>query len=306
MNKFEYIAKTLSRTKRKDFENYVINKIYNDLNDYDIKPVSQQYVKRSNGKYALIDLYFPQFNIGIECDEIHHLNHKEEDNLRFTDIINSIKEEDKEYEEIRIPIFNSSDKNQYRSIEDINKDINNAVNRIREKKAQTTDFEPWDTRPDIYKALEKNRLDIADNYIFTQEELRLFFDRSGTTQNGFYKIIEDSYIWLPGLAIENEGNYTPYNKNLDYINIISKDGKKIFEFLPDIKKNKNEVFKRIVFVKMKDKILNRQVYKFAGVFEKNNEIIYLKINNEEKPFAVHCRKGTKITKISKNNYLISN
>ena len=30
MNKFEYIAKTLSRTKRKDFENYVINRIYND------------------------------------------------------------------------------------------------------------------------------------------------------------------------------------------------------------------------------------------------------------------------------------
>lgn len=264
MNKFEYIAKTLSRTKRKDFENYVINRIYNDLNDYDIKPVSQQYVRRPNGKYALIDLYFPQLNIGIECDEIHHLNHKEEDNLRFTDIINSISS----YEEIRIPIFNSNDKNQYRSIEGINNDINNAVNRIREKKSQTTDFEPWDTRPDIYKALEKGLLDIDDNYIFTQEELRLFFDRSGITQKGFYKIIEDCYIWLPGLAIENEGNYIPYNKNLDYINIISKDGEKIFEFLPDIKENKNEVFKRIVFVKMKDRILNRQVYKFAGVFEK--------------------------------------
>ncbi|MDU7649606.1 MAG: hypothetical protein E7K18_01215 [Anaerococcus vaginalis] len=302
MNKFEYIAKTLSRTKRKDFENYVINRIYNDLNDYDIKPVSQQYVRRPNGKYALIDLYFPQLNIGIECDEIHHLNHKEEDNLRFTDIINSISS----YEEIRIPIFNSNDKNQYRSIEGINNDINNAVNRIREKKSQTTDFEPWDTRPDIYKALEKGLLDIDDNYIFTQEELRLFFDRSGITQKCFYKIIEDCYIWLPGLAIENEGNYIPYNKNLDYINIISKDGEKIFEFLPDIKENKNEVFKRIVFVKMKDRILNRQVYKFAGVFEKKNKIMYLNINNEEKPFVVHYRKGKKITKLSKNNYSISN
>lgn len=302
MNKFEYIAKTLSRTKRKDFENYVINRIYNDLNDYDIKPVSQQYVRRPNGKYALIDLYFPQLNIGIECDEIHHLKHKEEDNLRFTDIINSISS----YEEIRIPIFNSNDKNQYRSIEGINNDINNAVNRIREKKSQTTDFEPWDTRPDIYKALEKGILDIDDNYIFTQEELRLFFDRSGTTQKCFYKIIEDCYIWLPGLAIENEGNYIPYNKNLDYINIISKDGEKIFEFLPDIKENKNEVFKRIVFVKMKDRILNRQVYKFAGVFEKKNKIMYLNINNEEKPFVVHYRKGKKITKLSKNNYSISN
>lgn len=272
------------------------------LNGYDIKPVSQQYVRRPNGKYALIDLYFPQLNIGIECDEIHHLNHKEEDNLRFTDIINSISS----YEEIRIPIFNSNDKNQYRSIEGINNDINNAVNRIREKKSQTTDFEPWDTRPDIYKALEKGLLDIDDNYIFTQEELRLFFDRSGITQKGFYKIIEDCYIWLPGLAIENEGNYIPYNKNLDYINIISKDGEKIFEFLPDIKENKNEVFKRIVFVKMKDRILNRQVYKFAGVFEKKNKIMYLNINNEEKPFVVHYRKGKKITKLSKNNYSISN
>ena len=302
MNKFEYIAKTLSRTKRKDFENYVINRIYNDLNDYDIKPVSQQYVRRPNGKYALIDLYFPQLNIGIECDEIHHLNHKEEDNLRFTDIINSISS----YEEIRIPILNSNDKNQYRSIEGINNDINNAVNRIREKISQTTDFEPWDTRPDIYKALGKGLLDIDDNYIFTQEELRLFFDRSGITQKGFYKIIEDCYIWLPGLAIENEGNYIPYNKNLDYINIISKDGEKIFEFLPDIKENKNEVFKRIVFVKMKDRILNRQVYKFAGVFEKKNKIMHLNINNEEKPFVVHYRKGKKITKLSKNNYSISN
>lgn len=295
MNKFEYIAKTLSRTKRKDFENYVINRIYNDLNDYDIKPVSQQYVRRPNGKYALIDLYFPQLNIGIECDEIHHLKHKEEDNLRFTDIINSISS----YEEIRIPIFNSNDKNQYRSIEGINNDINNAVNRIREKKSQTTDFEPWDTRPDIYKALEKGILDIDDNYIFTQEELRLFFDRSGTTQKGFYKIIEDCYIWLPGLAIENEGNYIPYNKNLDYINIISKDGEKIFEFLPDIKENKNEVFKRIVFVKMKDRILNRQVYKFAGVFGKKNKIMHLNINNEEKPFVVHYRKGKKDNKVIK-------
>lgn len=57
---------------------------------------------------------------------------------------------------------------------------------------------------------------------------------------------------------------------------------------------------------MKDRILNRQVYKFAGVFEKKNKIMYLNINNEEKPFVVHYRKGKKITKLSKNNYSISN
>ena len=67
--KKEYLIKTLSRTKRKDYENYVIGAIWHRLNNLEIKPVSQQYVKRSDDKYALLDLYFPQINVGIECDE---------------------------------------------------------------------------------------------------------------------------------------------------------------------------------------------------------------------------------------------
>lgn len=48
MNKTEYIIRTLARTKRKDYENYVINRLYTELNDLDIQPVSQQYVKRND------------------------------------------------------------------------------------------------------------------------------------------------------------------------------------------------------------------------------------------------------------------
>ena len=51
--KREYLIKTLSRTKRKDYENYVIGAIWHRLNNLEIKPVSQQYVKRSDGKYDL-------------------------------------------------------------------------------------------------------------------------------------------------------------------------------------------------------------------------------------------------------------
>jgi hypothetical protein len=65
VDKREYLIKTLSRTKRKDYENYVIGAIWHRLNNLEIKPVSQQYVQRSDGKYALLDLYFPQMNVGI-------------------------------------------------------------------------------------------------------------------------------------------------------------------------------------------------------------------------------------------------
>ena len=64
MDKLRYVIKTLSRTKRKDWENYVLNAVWNRLGDWDIRPVSQQYI-RQNGKAYLIDLYFPQLNIGV-------------------------------------------------------------------------------------------------------------------------------------------------------------------------------------------------------------------------------------------------
>ena len=106
MNKFNYLVRTLSRTNRKDYENYVINRIWNLLDDPEIKPVSQQYVKRPNGRYALIDLYFPQLKIGVECDEFQHAqikneNEKTQDEMRTDDLLSVIEN----YEEIRIPIY---------------------------------------------------------------------------------------------------------------------------------------------------------------------------------------------------------
>ncbi len=58
MDKKIYLIKTLSKTKRKDYENYVINRLYNRLDDLDIKPMTQKFVKRKIGSksgYALKD-----------------------------------------------------------------------------------------------------------------------------------------------------------------------------------------------------------------------------------------------------------
>jgi hypothetical protein len=43
-NKRDYLIKILSRTKRKNYENYIINGVFQRLNRLDLKPVTQQYV----------------------------------------------------------------------------------------------------------------------------------------------------------------------------------------------------------------------------------------------------------------------
>lgn len=80
-----YLARTLSRTKRKDYENYVLGAVWNRLSSETrehIKPVSQQTVRGSDGRLFYLDLYFPQLNIAVECDEFHHLSQKDDDASR--------------------------------------------------------------------------------------------------------------------------------------------------------------------------------------------------------------------------------
>ncbi len=93
--KRDYLIKTLSRTKRKDYENYIINAIYHKLNRLEIQPVTQQYIRRSDGKHALVDLYFPALNYGVECDEAYHINNQELDIIRvltMEDMLNAVAE----------------------------------------------------------------------------------------------------------------------------------------------------------------------------------------------------------------------
>ena len=84
--KQDYLYRMFSHhTKDKEKENYVVNAIWARLDDLNIKPVTQQYVRRPNG-YALIDLYFPQINYGVECDEAYHKDNTLKDAAREIDL----------------------------------------------------------------------------------------------------------------------------------------------------------------------------------------------------------------------------
>ena len=93
--KLLYLVKTRSRTKRKDYENYVVNAIWNRINNAKLVPVTQQFVKDKNGNHYYIDLYFPQLKIGVECDEGYHNNIEQkvldaERELTIFDVLNQI------------------------------------------------------------------------------------------------------------------------------------------------------------------------------------------------------------------------
>ena len=56
--KLDYMTRLFRKIRNKRFEAYVIQRIWDLLNDDSIRFVTQQYFKRNeNGKYALADLY---------------------------------------------------------------------------------------------------------------------------------------------------------------------------------------------------------------------------------------------------------
>jgi very-short-patch-repair endonuclease len=135
-----YLYKTLSRTKRKDCENYVINAIWNRLDNVQIKPVTQQYVYDTiKQKRYFIDLYFPQIHVGIEIDEGHHEFQKQYDVSRGEAIwleINKITVDGTSgYTQERIQVYNQS-------FDEIEERINNVVQKLKQK-IDSTSIKPW-------------------------------------------------------------------------------------------------------------------------------------------------------------------
>lgn len=279
-----YLVKTLSRTKRKDYENYVINAIWQRLNNSDIEIVSQQYVEDTisqNGRsHYFIDLYFPLLNIGIECDEAFHKKQSKSDRERevsIFDIIYKIRKEN--YESIHIDVT--------KEYEDLQRSINDAVTKIKQK-IDVKNPPKWkiETPEEYYSS--KNLIHISDkrgfntinktcNVLFnagrkeeTKGASRAYFSLPkfrGTSLDG-YK------MWFPHLAVEEigeDGNIKTIAATKGWNNQLSDDGKTIFERNEYNKTYKQDGMNRIVFLKYRDP-LGYNEYKFVGVFEFNKKI----------------------------------
>ena len=281
IDKKEYIVRQISKTRNKRYENYIVCRIINLLDDLSVKFITQQPVIRSDGRRSLTDLYFPQLDLHVEVDELYHKRQIEADIDREADIINITGH--------KIERIDAS-----KNIKEIHKQIDRIVGDINEM-VQRKSFIPWDLEsefnPKTY--IDKGYIDLVDKVSFRRivDALNCF----GLSYTGYQRALathpieSDKTIWFPKLY-----------ENADWDNKISLDGKFIYEkrkrnntaFIKDfVLDDRPNMFKRIVFARVKDS-LGIVMYRFKGVFEANKresqkkgEVIYEKISDRVKTYS---------------------
>lgn len=274
-DKLGYLIRALSRTKRKDYENYVVNAIWNRLAMDDVKPVTQQLVLWPDGRRSFVDLYFPQAMIGVECDEAYHQRQRERDREReitITDVLRQIRGED--YRALHVDVSGS--------YEQVERSIDDCVRRIRaeiERRRQANEFTPWTEAYVDYKEFYKTRdaVSVADDVGFPR-----IADAVNTLCGSEYKRFQESWfvpsvmrqwyggryrVWFPKLAIGGKAVANGWNNRL------SDDGTYIYEYNEDADLvdpvgdgDPNDI--RITFAKSADPVTRIQAYRFVGVFRR--------------------------------------
>ena len=124
----------------KSQEAYVISRIWHRLDCDDVEMITQQYVKRPGGGYALTDAYFPQFNVHIEVQEDAHQNHVEADKARKQDIVEVTRDN-------VILIWPGDSQDDEASLEKLHQQIEEVVADFRTRRAEMMadgTWKPWD------------------------------------------------------------------------------------------------------------------------------------------------------------------
>ncbi|WP_346879906.1 AbaSI family restriction endonuclease [Clostridium sp. UBA3061] len=258
MDKLEFIIRQLAKTNKKNYENYVVSRIWHKLDSIDIKFITQQYVLRAEGKYALTDMYFPQISLHIEVDEPHHKENIVADEIREADIVNIIN-----HKIMRVDISKGLE-NINNQVDDIVIQINSSIKELGDK------FVPWnlekETSPETY--IENGYISLEDNVAFMRgyEACNCFGLNYKAFQRGEAKhpIEKDTSIWLPKLYPNGEwDNSISYNEDIIYEKAASTNQKHYGKQL-NVEEVKRK--KRIVFAKVRGP-LGDIMYRFKGLFQ---------------------------------------
>lgn len=257
------MTRLFAKICKKKTETYVINRIWHQLNDDRVKFVVQQYIRKTQDKYALADLYLPQLNIFIEINEPFHKNNKEVDKIRNEEIL--------QVTHSHLEIIDCDN-----PIEVIHSRISEVVQKIKEAiKEQGNKFIPWDggSTLSVEYHQRKGYLKIEDNeYIHTIDEAFAVFGAKAK-HRGFLRVA--------GATIPNKENWIvwcPNSVHRIWSNELSDDGLAIREYNKaneQLRKVHVERFTsinqtRITFFRDEDE-LGFRFYRFAGVFEINKE-----------------------------------
>lgn len=298
MNKTEYIIRQLSKTNKKNFENYVVTRIWHKLDNINIKFVTQQYVKRPNGR-ALTDMYFPQINLHVEVDEGHHFDDLGKqvipDLIRDADIINATGSEP-----LRIQVCGN---NRYDlDIGLINKKIDEVVKVIEDKFNKISD-QIWDVEseydPKTY--IKKGYISSDENASFRTiaDACNCFGNSYISVQRGFFKHPnEDKQLWFPKLY-PNDDWINELSADEEIITMIKVQGNKEFiqgKLNPDNPEYAKEVRERLTFAKVRSN-LGDVMYRFKGVFKcdeaeskEKGYFVYKRVSKEARTYSPKIKR----------------
>ena len=260
--KLDYMERLFAKISKKKTESYVISRIWHQLDDDRVKFVVQQYIRRTQDKYALADLYLPQLNIFIEINEPFQ-NNTEVDKIRNEEILNVTNSK---------PIIIDCDNN----IQEIHCQITDVVSLIKQRIQEMGDnFQPWDDVSTLSVEYHRNKgyLKIDDNECLrTTEDIAEVF---GT------KAKHRGFLRASGAAVPNKKNEIIWWPNMEHrlwCNELSEDGMFIYEY-PKAENKRAAHLKqwlsapeetRITFLRYKDD-LGFCFYRFVGVFNLNKE-----------------------------------
>lgn len=272
MQKLSILSRSLSKIKHKRYELYVLSRIVHLLNDPGIKFSFQQFARRDGDKFALIDLYLPQFNIAIEVDEAYHKNQLTADEIRQKEI----------EAKLGIPSKNIFRIDCSRGIEDVNGQIDHCLGKINELKS-LAEYTPWDGLSGYEHYRKEGFLRRTDaTELSSPTEICNIFGIPKAPQRG-------SVIWHQGNGVSYRiwwprENYEDANGNIsgDWYNKM--EGDTIIEYCikspytdkrgkehkdpcgEHLEKVIKEKRSRIVFY-AKRNMLNERLYRYEGVFE---------------------------------------
>lgn len=232
-----------------------------------MKFVVQQYIRRTQDKYALADLYLPQLNIFIEINEPYHKDEnrvlREIDRIRNEEILNITNSK---------PIIIDCDNN----IQEIHYQITDVISLIKQRIQEMGDnFQPWDDVSTLSVEYHRNKgyLKVDDNECLrTTDDVAEIF---GT------KPKHRGFLRASGATVPNKKNEIIWWPNMEHrlwSNELSEDGMFIYEY-PKAENKRTAHLKqwlsapeetRITFLRYKDD-LGFCFYRFVGVFKLNKE-----------------------------------
>ena len=261
--KLDYMERLFAKISKKKTESYVISRLWHQLNDDRVKFVVQQYIKRTQDKYALADLYLPQLNMFIEINEPFH---KDENGVLRE--IDRIRNEEIARVTHSAPIIIDCDNN----IEAIHQQVTEVVNLIKQNiQERGADFRAWEGESSLSVDYHRKKgyLKVEDNeYVRTIDEAFAVFGTKAK-HKGYYRA---GGADIPGR--ENEIVWCPNSVHHIWSNILSDDGMVIREYNKKdetARKAHVEKFlktnqKRATFFREEDD-LGFKFYRFVGVFE---------------------------------------